>query len=190
MKSNAQRSHLKLVWDSSKDSSLTDATSAADVKMLLEEFEGSTKQDAAVVKRITQKTRTLTTHIQHNKSGTQVKPVTGVVKLLNKLIEIWQIEKNQVCFLLGFEKDQGDYVRSILDGFSPLRSIDEKDRIANLLKIRAGLDSLFRNTDTENEWLREKQSVMGNKSPLDLILSGSMEKLLLVRQFLENFSGY
>ena len=89
-----------------------------------------------------------------------------------KLIELWRLDSEDAQKLLGY------YSKNI-----------QLEQIANLLVMRKRLSGLFRDTDTENEWLREKHIELGNRSPIELLLSGSMENLLLVKEFVEHVSG-
>ena len=52
--------------------------------------------------------------------------------------------------LLGFDVADADHVSAVLDGRELLRGRDVRDRIANLLSIRATLRALFRDLEVEN----------------------------------------
>ena len=41
----------------------------------------------------------------------------------------------------------------------------------------------------ENEWLRERHEMLDDKAPMDLLLDGSMEDLLLVKEYVEAAAG-
>jgi hypothetical protein len=64
-----------------------------------------------------------------------------------------------------------------------------KDRIKNLIEIRYLLDGLFRSEDTENRWLREPTNSLGDRTPMEMIQSGSMESLIDVRDWVFHISG-
>ena len=81
------------------------------------------------------------------------------------------------------------YVNAVLQGYETLTGRDAKDRIAHLFQIRQLLSTLFRDEAVENEWLREPQDLLKGKVPMDLLLEGSMENLLLVREYVERVSG-
>jgi hypothetical protein len=115
--------------------------------------------------------------------------LSGPVQFFSRLMEFWRLDTDEACKLLGYELSDIDYVKQLLSGESPLRGHDLKDRIVNLLVIRKRLDGVFKNIDVENEWLHEKHDRIGNKSPMELLLSGSMENLLLVKQFVEFVCG-
>jgi len=115
--------------------------------------------------------------------------LSGTVQFFLKLMELWHLDSEDACKLLGYELADIKYVEQVLSGVLPLRGRDPKDRIANLVVIRKRLDGLFKDVDVENEWLREKHADIGNKSPMELLLSGSMENLLLIKQFVEFVCG-
>ena len=93
------------------------------------------------------------------------------------------------AILLGFEASDQSSVSDILNGRVKIDRRDIKDRIAYLIQIRSTLFSLFRAEDIENEWLRETHAMLGNRAPLDLLLEGSMENLLLVKEFCDEAAG-
>lgn len=112
---------------------------------------------------------------------------TGEVQFFERLLDIWNLDEHQGATLLGFE--QVSQVRDLLSGAASLRNRDAKDRLRHLFEIHAALDSLYRDEEVEREWLREAQSNLNGHSPLDLLLEGSMENLLRIRQFVEYLSG-
>lgn len=121
-------------------------------------------------------------------SELKVARLSGPIQFFLKLLELWELNSEDKCKLLGYELADIQHVDQVLSGQLPI-SRDLKDRITNLLVIRKRLSGLFRDTNTENEWLRERHVELGNKSPIELILSGSMENLLLIKEFVEHVSG-
>ena len=115
--------------------------------------------------------------------------LTGPVVFVRGLLESWKLGRDDAVFLLGFERTESEYVERILNGAEPLIGRDTKDRIAYLYRIRSTLDALFRNEDVENEWLREKQTLLGDRVPLELLREGGMENLLLVTEYVEVVAG-
>jgi hypothetical protein len=115
--------------------------------------------------------------------------LTGPIKFLVHLLHTWRLDATHARILLGFESDDARYVVDVLNGYATLRGRDAKDRIGHLFQIRKTLSSLFRNEDEENAWLRESHTLLGDASPMDLLLDGSMEKLLLVREYVETVAG-
>ena len=62
---------------------------------------------------------------------------------------------------------------------------DIQDRIAHLFRIHETLSSVFRDPVVENEWLRESHALLDGRTPVSLLLEGSMEGLLLVKEYVE-----
>ena len=155
--------------------------------MLLKEFNRTLQQQLVVVGL--QHAATL-----HDEAQTTIRPsyrgrITGPIKFVNKLLATWQLGAEKACILLGIEPSQLSYVNAVLQGNETLTGRDAKDRIAHLFQIRQFLSTLFRDEAVENEWLREPQDLLKGKVPMDLLLEGSMENLLLVREYVERVSG-
>lgn len=115
--------------------------------------------------------------------------VTGPVKFINQLLDTWHLSADSACTLLGFEHSDAGYIQDVLRGYATLRGRDAKDRIAHLFQIRASLSALFQDESVENEWLRERQQILNDKTPMELLQEGSMENLLLVKEYVGLVAG-
>lgn len=116
--------------------------------------------------------------------------ITGPVRFIGNLLRTWRLERRASAALLGFEQTDLPYVYDVLDGRHALPAgRDIKDRIAYLFQIRRTLSGLFRDEEVENDWLREEHSLLEDQSPLTLMLEGSMENLLLVKEYVETAAG-
>lgn len=115
--------------------------------------------------------------------------LNGPIQFVLRLLDFWCLERRDIVALLGFSPKEAAHVNDVLDGLDHFRGRDVHDRIAHLFRIRETLDSLFRNLDAENQWLREPHVPLGNKSPLSLLLGGSMEDILLTREFVDAAAG-
>ena len=115
--------------------------------------------------------------------------VTGPVQFLNNLLASWHLESTYATVLLGFDPGDESYAAAVLTGRAPLKGRDATDRIAHLYEIRKTLSALFRDEAVENEWLREPHTLLNERSPMELMLEGSMENLLLVREYVEAAAG-
>ena len=111
---------------------------------------------------------------------------SGPVQFILKLLLTWKLETEQADVLLGLE-DRNRAFR-ILNGSEPLVGRDIKDRIGHLYQVRRTLWSLFQDEIVENEWLREPHSLIHNMTPMDLLLEGSMESLLILREYVESLA--
>ncbi len=114
---------------------------------------------------------------------------SGPIRFVLKLLDFWQLRRSEAVFLLGFNHTDAVHVADVLDGLENFRGRDVNDRIAHLLCIREALHSLFRDLEEENKWLREPHALLDGKSPLSLLLGGSMEDLLLTREYVDAAAG-
>lgn len=95
----------------------------------------------------------------------------GPAQFIQKLLELWRLDEDAGVRLLGAENSHMG------------------DRIRHLFAIRATLDQLLRNVETERAWLNEPRPELDRKSPMQLLLEGSMENLILVKHFVERLAG-
>ncbi len=115
--------------------------------------------------------------------------LTGPIQFVLKLLGFWRLQANDAVGLLGFNSVDAEHVAAVLGGHEQFRGRDVRDRIAHLFHIRATLRSLFRDLETENNWLREPHPLLDERSPLSLMLGGSMEDLLLTKEYVQSVAG-
>lgn len=115
--------------------------------------------------------------------------LSAPVKLLRKLLATWQLSQTDAVRLLGYDSTDPRPAFDILEGRVEPRGRDVKDRIVCLYQIRKTLDSLLRNEQVENQWLRERHEGLYRDRPMDLLLEGSIENILLVRDYVEATAG-
>ena len=115
--------------------------------------------------------------------------LSGPIQFVLRLLDFWRLGKRDIVALLGFGPTEAAHVDDVLEGLDHFRGRDVQDRIAHLFRIRETLDSLFRDLDAENKWLREQQVLLDGKSPLSLLLGGSMEDILLTREYVDAAAG-
>lgn len=113
--------------------------------------------------------------------------LTGPIQFLAELLASWRLEPESAVLLLGQEPSYD--VDKLLRGDAQLSGRDTKDRIACLFRIRKNLSSLFRDKDTENAWLRERHSPLGGQTPMEMLLEGSMENMLTVKEYVDWMAG-
>ena len=122
--------------------------------------------------------------------GSEASPrLSGPIQFILKLLEFWHLRQDDAVLLLGFDQADASHVIKILEGTELFRGRDVRDRIAHLFHIRISLSALFRDLDVENDWLRESHSLLNGESPMALLLGGSMEALLLVREYVDAAAG-
>ena len=115
--------------------------------------------------------------------------LTGPVQFLKKLLEIWELESADATVLLGLDRNDAVHAKKVLAGQAVLKGRDVTDRIVHLFQIRKTLSALFRDEVVENQWLREPHGMLDESTPMELMLEGSMENLLLVREYVETAAG-
>lgn len=115
--------------------------------------------------------------------------LTGPIQFFGNLLETWKLNREDAVPLLGFEKTNRPYVEHLLNGHAALLGRDVKDRIAYLFEIRRTLAALFLDEDVENAWLREAHAMLNDQVPMELLLEGTMENILLVRDFVDVAAG-
>ena len=113
--------------------------------------------------------------------------LTGPIQFLAELLATWRLEPESAALLLGQEPSYD--VGKLLRGDAQLSGRDVKDRIACLFRIRKNLSSLFRDKDTENAWLREQHNPLGGQTPVEMLLEGSMEDMLTVKEYVDWMAG-
>lgn len=107
--------------------------------------------------------------------------------LLTGLLEKWKLSRKETAILMGYDDERS--LNNLLSGISNLQTRDEKDRIRHLFDIHETLFNIFKNTDDVAEWLREPSKGLDRKKPLEILLEGSMENLLLIKQFVDHLAG-
>lgn len=110
---------------------------------------------------------------------------SGRVQFVLKLLDYWNLNRDDAIRLLGFEANDAEYVDKILRGEERLHGRDIKERITHLFFIRGYLRALFRDLKTENEWLREKHDLLDGEKPLSMLLEGSFANVLDVRDYVD-----
>lgn len=115
--------------------------------------------------------------------------VVGPVKFIRHLLTAWNLELQDAAWLLGFEEAEEYHVENIMSGRIPSTGRDIEDRIAFLFEIRRALSAWLRDEAVENEWLREPHRLLDDRSPMDLLREGSMENLILVREYVDVATG-
>lgn len=113
----------------------------------------------------------------------------GPVQFISKLLKTWQLDPKDAVPLLGHEPSEMPYVSDLLNGRTALKGRDAKDRIVYLFHIRKTLSALFPSEEDENKWLRKPHAALEGQTPMQRLLEGSMENLLLVKEFVEEAAG-
>ena len=118
------------------------------------------------------------------------KRLSGPIQFVLKLLDYWRLSRNDAVSLLGFNSTDSDSAKDILNGTAFFLDGDMRDRIAHLFHIWTTLSSLFQDRDVENDWLREPHALLDEQSPLNLLMDGDMENLLLVKEYVDAAAGH
>ena len=124
-----------------------------------------------------------------NKLLQESRPI-GPIQLFNAILKTWRLDESHAIVLLGLDPDDQGYAADLLAGRKEIKGRDIKDRLAYLIQIRMTLAGWFRNEVVENEWLQEPQKLLDGKVPMELLLEGSMENLLLVKEYVQAATGW
>ena len=103
---------------------------------------------------------------------------------IKTLFETWRVTPHAAA-LLGLDERAAE---ELLAGALP-EGREIRERIVCLYRIRQNLWSLMRDNEEEREWLREPHEILDGRSPLELLREGSMENLLLVKEYVDMVSG-
>ena len=90
--------------------------------------------------------------------------------------------------MLGFDPTEQKHVDNMLQGRVRMKGRDIRDRISCLLDIRRSLHGVFRDVNVENKWLRSQQELLDGQVPMYLLMEGSMDNLILVKEYV-NFAA-
>lgn len=116
--------------------------------------------------------------------------IIGPIKFINKLLTLWNIRPEDAVSLLGLDDRKRGYVNKLLQGWDHLvEGSETEDRIAYLFYIWSVVSELFRDRTVEIEWLRRAEPELEGKAPMELMLSGPITDLLLVKDFVDLVSG-
>ena len=115
--------------------------------------------------------------------------LSAPIMLLRNVLATWNLQIEEASHLLGFAATDVRPVHDLLEGRAEPKGRELRERIVCLYQIRKTLDSLLRDEQVENQWLRARHKGLDGDRPLDLLLEGSMENMILVRDYAEAVAG-
>lgn len=121
--------------------------------------------------------------IEQLKSASAESP-SAPARFASAIIDRWGLDERESCRLLGLDESEVLRLRQALGGQAP-SGRDFKERMRAIWRIFSTLESLFRDTETEKRFLRQQNDELDGKAPIDLIRGGSIEELLILRDFLD-----
>lgn len=112
--------------------------------------------------------------------------LTGTVKALAKLRDIWGITDEEMSTLLGYSH-AADWL-SVLHGAKPLDgSVDRRERVSLLVRIDRLLFGLYRNNEAVQAWLKHPNDDL-MPSPIQYMLKGKQRHLFVVEDYIQGLT--
>ena len=111
--------------------------------------------------------------------------ITADVKVLLGLREKLNLQDEDIAGLLGLAKNDWWRVSNILEGRASVVDRDKQDRIRFAYQIFRALYDILQDENAVRDWLKENREGFDGEPPLNYMLSGEFEKLLMVRNYTE-----
>lgn len=112
---------------------------------------------------------------------------SAMLRAVLNLFSLWGLSDNQAATLLGGVASKT--IQRWRGGAKPGLSIDQSDRISNLLGIHKALRILFTQNERAHEWVTLKNEAFGGFSALDIMLNGHFNDIVRVRTYLDSVRG-
>lgn len=116
-------------------------------------------------------------------TGTIVAPA-GRIKGFRRLMEKWGFSRKDAAEILGFENE--GLIGELYAGIEKVQQRDVRDRLKLFLSLAVDLDGLYDDDHVIKQWLDQPKKLLRGKSPRELLVEGSIENLLRVRQFVQH----
>ena len=126
----------------------------------------------------------MTTAARPPASGPRGRPPrkpSGPARMPAIIAATWRLRPDQAATLFGVDDIEPDAVQRCLD--DPRQRENIETRVALVTHIRMRLRSMFRDKETENAWLREPHALLDDAVPMTLMLSGSLDDLQRVHDY-------
>lgn len=118
--------------------------------------------------------------------GALVYKLTGIVKALAKLRDIWGVTDEEMSTLLGYSH-AAEWL-SVLHGAKPLDgSVDRRERVGLLVRIDRLLFGLYRNNEAVQAWLKHPNDDL-MPSPIQYMLKGKQRHLFVVEDYIQGLT--
>jgi hypothetical protein len=109
--------------------------------------------------------------------------VTALIRILDR----WNIDDKSAAKILGY--DTPEVVVDLRSGVAGLRLRDTKDRARLFLTIYEGVFSLYKNPESEGQFVRKPLPDLGERTLLGVMTEGSMSNLMLAKEFVDYLNG-
>jgi hypothetical protein len=104
----------------------------------------------------------------------------GRIKGFRLLMEKWGFSRKDAAEILGFENE--GLIGELYAGIEKVQQRDVRDRLKLFLSLAVDLDGLYDDDQVIKQWLDQPKKLLRSKTPRELLVEGSMENLLRVRQ--------
>ena len=104
-----------------------------------------------------------------------------------KIAARWKLSSDETAIVLGY--DVGLQLAPLMSGLFGFGTRDRQDRARLLYDIYEGLFSLFRSPAKERKFLHTKQPKLAGQTLHDLMIEGSMLRLIMARDFVNFYNG-
>jgi hypothetical protein len=109
--------------------------------------------------------------------------VPGRIKGFQRLMEKWGFSRKDAAEILGFENE--GLIGELYAGIEKVQQRDVRDRLKLFLSLAVDLDGLYEEDQVIIEWFDQPKKLLRGKTPRQLLVEGSMENLLRVRQLIQ-----
>jgi hypothetical protein len=102
----------------------------------------------------------------------------------------YNLSHKQIAAVLGFRLENDSTWPNFLTKSALTQSIDVQDRIELLVDIKTRLEAIFGpNAKVQGVWLRKREQLLSNKTPLSLLTSGHHYQIAHVLSLLQRITG-
>lgn len=102
-----------------------------------------------------------------------------------KLFDHWDISDREAALLLGNIPEQS--YRRWKSGYYGQWTVDLALRLSNVIGIHKALRVLYADLERGYRWIKAPNLAFGDRTALDLMLSGDLSDLIKVRKYLDDF---
>ena len=123
----------------------------------------------------------------NSENGYSTSETHAMQRAVLNLFDKWQITKEQASILLGGISEKT--LQRWQNGSYGRISIDQADRMSNLLAIHKSLRILFSDLNRVYDWIKRENDIFSGKSALDIMLQGHLSDIEDIRNYLDSVRG-
>lgn len=111
---------------------------------------------------------------------------SSLAKVVTNLFDLWGLSGREQLQLLGLSPNSRSSLKGYRQGKPLPNRPDLLERVGHLLRIHKSLGLLFpHSADIKISWIRKRNKVFDNATPLDLMLSEGLIGLAKVSRYLD-----